>query len=85
MSRTSPLADVAICAWFLVAAAAYWAPSFGFALPIGPLNALYAVFLLVSLTVLTLRLLRQNNQTGDRIPRVPLVDLPKEDALHRGR
>ena len=85
MNSASLLRDAVICGWFALAAAAFWGPYLGFALPAGPLNALYAVFLLASLTVLALRLLRQNPQTGGETPAALSVRSPKEDALRRGR
>jgi hypothetical protein len=85
MKSPSPVGDLVICVWIALAAAAFWAPYAGYALPAGPLNALYAVFLLVSLTVLALRLLRQNPPRGAESSGTPPVSSPKEDALSRGR
>jgi hypothetical protein len=85
MKSVSPLGDMVICVWIALAAAAFWAPYFGYALPAGPSNALYAVFLLVSLTVLALRLVRQNPPRGAESSGALPVPSPKEDALPRGR
>jgi hypothetical protein len=85
MNRASLPGDIAIGLWFALAAAAFWAPYLGFALPAGPLNALYAVFLLVSLTVLALRLLRQSQEPAAAGPAARLVHPPEKEALHRGR
>ncbi|MBC8102643.1 MAG: hypothetical protein H7Z41_08660 [Cytophagales bacterium] len=69
MNPVSPLRDFLLCAWFALAAAAFWLPSLGFALPAGPLNALYAVFLLIFTAAFALRAVRQGGKDEDRTHR----------------
>ncbi len=56
------LTDIVLGVWFLLVAAAFWGPYFGWGLPANILTALYAVFLLVVVVPLTLRLLRKKSE-----------------------
>jgi hypothetical protein len=67
------LADVVLCAWFLLVAVGFWEPYLGVALPPSLANALYATFLLVAVLALALRVV------GKRQPQPPAVVI--EDAV----
>jgi hypothetical protein len=49
------LADLLLCAWFLLVAVGFWSPYIGVSLPPNLANALYAAFLLVAVLALALR------------------------------
>ena len=63
-SGTNRVADVAVCAWFLLTAIAFWGPYAGLTLPFGLLTALYAAFLLAVIADAALRILRSSESSS---------------------
>ena len=55
--------DIALCIWFIVTGAAFFAPYLGVALP--DMTAIYGAFLLLSMAALALRLLRGSSSGAD--------------------
>lgn len=64
----SRIADLALCAWFILTGVAFWGPYAGVALPFNILTALYAAFLLVFIADAALRLLRAKEPTPAPAP-----------------
>jgi hypothetical protein len=56
------LADLALCAWFLLVAVGFWGPYLGIPLPPNTANALYAAFLLVAVLTSALRVVGKQQQ-----------------------